>query len=239
MTPSSAIEAIGFRPVTSGVGALVGAAVCLAAAPYLARLTITVPDRQNARWYVGAGPDRSRLLRTGLAAVVIGALAGAAGGWSALLPAYLCIALTGAPLTVIDYEHHRLPNRLVYPAAIGAFVLLALAAAVDGDWTDYLRAVEAAAVAYAALFVLKFISPRSFGWGDVRLGGVLGAYLGYRSWLAVYFGLFGGFVLGAVVAVALMSARRATMKTALAFGPMLLLGALTVLAFDITPSLVG
>lgn len=225
--------------MTSGVGAAVGAAVCLAATPYLARLTITVPDRDNARWYVGASTDRTRLLRTGLAALVIGALAGAAAGWTALLPAYLCIALAGVPLTVIDYEHHRLPNRLVYPAAIGAAVLLALAAAVDGDWPAYLRAAEAAAVAYAALFVLKFISPRSFGWGDVRLGGVLGGYLGYHGWLAVYFGLFGGFLLGTVVAIVLMARRRATMKTALAFGPMLLLGALTVLAFDITPSLVG
>lgn len=211
--------------------------MCLAATPYLARLTITVPDRDNARWYVGAKPDARRVARTALASLVIGALAGAAAGWTALLPAYLCLALAGSALIVIDYEHHRLPNRLVYPAAIGAFALLAVAAAVQNDWHAYLRAVEAAAVAYAGLFVLKFISPRSFGWGDVRLGGVLGAYLGYDSWIAVYYGLFGGFVLGSIVAVALLAARRATMKTALAFGPMLLLGALIVLAFDITPSL--
>lgn len=223
--------------MTSVVGAAVGAAVCLAASPYLARLTITVPDREHPRWYAGARPDSRRLMSTALAALVIGALAGAAAGWTVLLPAYLSIALAGSALTVIDYEHHRLPNRLVYPAAVGAFVLLALAAAVDHDWHDYLRAVEAAAVAYAALFLLKFISPRSFGWGDVRLGGVLGAYLGYNSWIAVYYGLFGGFVLGSVVAIVLMAARRATMKTALAFGPMLLVGALIVLAFDITPAL--
>jgi leader peptidase (prepilin peptidase) / N-methyltransferase len=147
--------------------------------------------------------------------------------------------LTGAPLVVIDYEHHRLPNRLVYPAAVGAFAWLALAAAVDHHWGDYLRALEGAAVAYAALFILKFISPRSFGWGDVRLGGVLGAYLGYNSWIAVYYGLFAGFLLGSVVAIALMTARRATMKSAMAFGPMLLTGALIVLAFDLTPSLTG
>lgn len=225
--------------MTSGVGAAVVAAVCLAATPYLARLTITVPDRENARWYVGAAVSRKRLLLTGLGALVIGALAGAAAGWSALLPAYLCLALAGIPLTVIDFEHHRLPNRLVYPAAAVAVVLLALAAAIDSDWTDYLRAVEGAAVAYAVLFLLKFISPRSFGWGDVRLGGILGGYLGYASWLAVYYGLFGGFVLGTLVALPLLAMRRATMKTALAFGPMLLLGALVVLAFDITPSLVG
>ena len=46
-------------------------------------------------------------------------------------------------------------------------------------------------------------------------------------------------MLGSLVAVALMASRRATMKSALAFGPMLLLGALLVLAFDVTPSLVG
>jgi leader peptidase (prepilin peptidase)/N-methyltransferase len=219
------------------VGAVIGAAVCIAASPYLARLTLTVPDRDNARWIAGAPADGKRVALTALAGLVIGALAGGAAGWSALLPAYLSIALTGTPLTVIDYEHHRLPNRLVYPAAIGAFALLALAAAVDNDWPDYLRAVEGAAVAYVALFILKFISPRSFGWGDVRLGGVLGAYLGYNSWIAVYYGLFGGFVLGSVVAIGLMAGRRATMKTAMAFGPMLLMGALIVLAFDITPSL--
>jgi leader peptidase (prepilin peptidase)/N-methyltransferase len=224
--------------VTSVVGAAVGAAVCVAATPYLARLTITVPDRENSRWYVGAKPDGRRMVLTALAALVLGALAGATAGWTTLLPAYLCIALTGSALTVIDYEHHRLPNRLVYPAAIGAFALLALAAAVDDDWSDYLRAVAGAAVAYVALFVLKFISPRSFGWGDVRLGGVLGAYLGYHSWLAVYYGLFAGFVIGALVSIVLIARRRASRKTAIAFGPMLLVGALVVLAFDLTPSLV-
>ena len=224
--------------MSSVVGAVIVAAVCLAATPYLARLTITVPDRENARWYVGAKPASRRMLMTAVAALVLGALAGAAAGWTALLPAYLSIALTGSALTVIDYEHHRLPNRLVYPAAIGAYALLALAAAVDSDWSDYLRAVEGGAVAYAALFVLKFISPRSFGWGDVRIGGVLGAYLGYHSWLAVYYGLFAGFLFGALIAIVLIARRRASRKTAIAFGPMLLVGALVVLAFDLTPSLV-
>lgn len=225
--------------MSSGVGAAVAAAVCVAASPCLARLTLTVPENDNPRWFAGRPADRNRVAVTALAALVIGALAGAAAGWGALLPAYVGLALAGIPLTVIDYEHHRLPNRLVYPAAVAAAVLLALAAAIDDAWPDYLRALEGGAVAYAALFVLKFISPRSFGWGDVRLGGVLGGYLGYHGWLAVYYGLFGGFLLGSLAAIALIASRRATMKTAIAFGPMLLLGALIVLAFDITPSLVS
>jgi leader peptidase (prepilin peptidase)/N-methyltransferase len=218
-------------------GAAVAAVICLAATPYLARLTITVPDREHPAWYRGAKPDTTRLIKTAIAALVLGGLAGAAAGWSAALPAFVALALAGAPLVVIDYEHHRLPNRLVYPAGAAALVLLALAAAIDDDWSDYLRAVEGAVAAYVVLFILMLISPRSFGWGDVRLGGVLGAYLGYDSWIAVYYGIFGGFVLGAVVAIVLMAMRRATMKTALAFGPMLLLGALLVLAFNLTPSI--
>jgi leader peptidase (prepilin peptidase) / N-methyltransferase len=215
--------------------AAVGAAGCLAVSPYLARLARTVPDGENRVWYRGAAAGRSRLVKTAIAAAVLGALGGAAAGWSALLPAFLALALAGAPLILIDYEHHRLPNRLVYPAALAALVLLAVAAAVRGEWNDYLRAVIAGAVAYAVLFTMMLISPRSFGWGDVRLGGVLGLYLGYDSWVAVYYGIFGGFVLGAVLALVLLAARRATMKTALAFGPMLLLGALLVLAFNLTP----
>lgn len=220
-------------------GALVGAAACLAASPYLARLTLTVPDRDDRTWWRGAAPGSARLLLTALAAVILGALTGAAAGWSALLPAFLALALTGAALVIIDYEHHRLPNRLVVPMAGAAAVLLALAALVRDDWPHYLRAAEAAAAVFAVLFVLFYISPRSFGFGDVKVGGVLGGYLGWFGWLHVYYGIFAGFVLGSVVALAMLATRRATMKTALAFGPMLVVGALVVMAFDLTPSLVS
>jgi leader peptidase (prepilin peptidase)/N-methyltransferase len=219
------------------VGAAVSAALCLAMTPYLARLTRTVPDRENKVWYRGAQPTRRVVEFTALTALVLGGLAGAAAGWSALLPAFVAIAALGTPLVVIDYEHHRLPNRLVYPAAGAAVVLLALAAAIRGEWHDYLRAIEGGAATYVVLFVLMFISPRSFGWGDVRVGGVLGLYLGYFSWVAVYFGIFGGFVLGTVVAIVLMITGRANRKTPIAFGPMLLLGALLVLAFNLTPTI--
>jgi leader peptidase (prepilin peptidase)/N-methyltransferase len=220
-------------PLATGVAA----AVCVAASPYLARLTLSVPEREHPRWWRGEAAGRRRVLLTALAAAVLGALAGAAAGWTALLPAFVLVALCGAPLIVIDFEHHRLPNRLVFSAAAGGAVLLTAAAAVRGDWHAWLRGVEAAAAVFAVLFLLAFISPRSFGFGDVKLGAVLGGYLGWFGWLDVYYGIFAGFLLGALVALALLATRRASLKTAMAFGPMLLLGALVVLAFDLTPSL--
>ena len=221
------------------VGAVTGAAACVLATPYLARLTVSVPDRDERRWWLGRRAGGRRLLLTAAAAAVLGALAGAAAGWSALWPALIALALVCTPLAIIDFEHHRLPNRLMAVVWVLAAALLTLAAAVRHDWDPLLRAVEAGAAVFAVLYLLAFAAPRSFGFGDVKLGGVLGAYLGWAGWGYVYYGIFAGFLFGAVVAIGLLASRRASLKTALAFGPMLVLGALVVLAFDAVPSTLG
>jgi leader peptidase (prepilin peptidase)/N-methyltransferase len=136
---------------------------------------------------------------------------------------------------VIDVQCHRLPNRLVLPLFVAEALLLTLAAAAHSDWARLLRAAEGAAAVYAVLFALAFASPRSFGMGDVKLGGLLGGYLGWFGWVYVYYGIFAGFLLGALLAIGLLASRRASMKTAVPFGPMLIVGPLIVLAFDLVP----
>jgi leader peptidase (prepilin peptidase)/N-methyltransferase len=221
---------------SGAVGAVVAAASCLGASPYLARLTLSVPESEDSTWWRGRRASSRRVLITAAVAVALGAVAGKASGWSALLPAFVLLALTTTPLTIIDFEHHRLPNRLVVVAASGGAVLLCLAAVVRHDWHPLLRAAEGAAAVFAVLFLIVFVAPRSFGFGDVKLGGVLGGFLGWYGWSYVYYGIFGGFLLGAVVAVALLASGRAGLKTAMALGPMLIAGSLIVLAFGLAPS---
>jgi leader peptidase (prepilin peptidase)/N-methyltransferase len=218
------------------LGALVGAVVCVLAAPYLAGLSRSAPDRDRQNWWRGSPASRRRTAVTAAVGAVLGALAGAAAGWTALLPAFVLLALTGTPLVLIDFEQHRLPDRLVLIAAGGGAVLLVVAAAATGDWTALLHAVEGAAAVFAVFFVLLFISPNGFGFGDVKLGGILGAYLGWFGWRYVFYGVFAGFLLGSVVGIALLLSGRGTRKTAIAFGPMLLAGPLVVLAFDLVPA---
>lgn len=223
--------------MSTTISVLIGAVVCLAASPYLARLTASVPDRELKDWWRGRPVDRRVAVRTALVAAVLGALAGGVSDIPSLLPAYVWLALLGTPLVVIDLEHHRLPDRLMAVLAIGEAVLLSAALLGPLDVHTWLRAIESAAAVFAVLFALAFAAPRSFGLGDVKLGGVLGGYLGVAGWAYVYYGIFAGFLLGTVVAIALLVTRRGGMKTAIPFGPTLVLGALLVLAFSLVPSL--
>jgi leader peptidase (prepilin peptidase)/N-methyltransferase len=77
---------------------------------------------------------------------------------------------------------------------------------------------------FAAFFVLAFLG--GVGFGDTKLAGVLGLYLGWIGWDTVLLGLVAGFVVGAAVAVVLLIRRLAGWRTDFAFGPALLLGAL-------------
>jgi leader peptidase (prepilin peptidase)/N-methyltransferase len=213
----------------SATSVAVAAGTTVALSPYLARLVSTVPDRDNRAWWRGEPAGRGRLAATMTIALVLGALAGLAAGWEATLPALIALALFATPLTMIDIETHRLPDRLVVTAAVVALALFAVAAATQHDWAPYLRALEAAAAVFAVLFALTLAAPGSFGFGDVKLGALLGGYLGWVGWAVACYGIFAGFLLGTVVAVILLITGRAGRKTAIPFGPTLVLGALTVL----------
>ena len=147
----------------------------------------------------------------------------------ALLPALLFFTGLGVALSAIDLDVRRLPNALVLPAYPVLGVLLAGAAAVQDDWTALVRALLGAAALFGFFFLLAFVYPSGMGFGDVKLAGVIGLLLGYLSWGAVVAGAFAGFFLGAVVGVAVLAVGAGGRRTALPFGPFMVLGALAAL----------
>jgi leader peptidase (prepilin peptidase)/N-methyltransferase len=68
------------------------------------------------------------------------------------------------------------------------------------------------------------------GLGDVKLLGLLGLVLGWFGWGVLLAGVFLGLLTGAAVSIVLLAARRAGWRTALPFGPPLLVGAVLALA---------
>jgi leader peptidase (prepilin peptidase) / N-methyltransferase len=181
----------------------------------------------------GARVPSRRLILEVTTGAVFAALAAAIGP-NAALPAYLYLGAVGVALAAIDLEHHRLPNALTLPSYLIGGALLALAVllnASDSTWGTYLRALLGMAALFGFYFILAMIYPAGMGFGDVKLAGVLGLYLGWLGWGPVIVGAFLGFLLGALAGLALIATRRMTRKSRLPFGPFMLVGALLAILF--------
>ncbi|SHN20909.1 prepilin peptidase [Cryptosporangium aurantiacum] len=142
------------------------------------------------------------------------------------LPAYLYLAAIAVPLALIDLDVQRLPNRIVLPSYLVGAVLLLGAAALGSDHAAAIRAILAMTVLYGGYWLLAFAYPGGMGFGDVKLAGLLGLYLGWLGWSSVWVGTFTAFLLGGTVGVVLLATRRATGKTPIPFGPSMLAGGL-------------
>lgn len=152
-----------------------------------------------------------------------------ADAWAAIfvIVAYLYFAAISIVLTLIDLDTQRLPNSIVLPSYVVAGALFAAAAWLANDWGALLRAGIGMVALYTLYFVLRLARPGGMGGGDVKLAGVIGIYLGWVGWGALAVGAFAAFLFGGVFGIALLLARRASRKTAIPFGPWMILGAWT------------
>ena len=162
--------------------------------------------------------------------VLLAGLGGAGASTLAHGPAelvgFVLLALACALLVGIDLAVYRLPDIIVgpmYPILLGA---LTVQAAIDGgDWTRLGRAAAGGAASAIGYLVLALLVPSGLGLGDVKLAGLLGAFLGWAGWPHVLLGALAAFGLNAVVAAVLLLSRRVTRRGATAFGPWMVAGA--------------
>ena len=93
--------------------------------------------------------------------------------------------------------------------------------------------VAAMAVVWALYFALAFVSPSSLGFGDVKLSGLIGLVLGWLGPATAVLGVLAGFVAGGVAALGLLLAQRAGLRSHIAFGPAMLVGALAAVFLEV------
>lgn len=142
-----------------------------------------------------------------------------------VLLAFLYLAAITVALTAIDLDVRKLPNRIVLPSyAVGA-LLLGAAAVLGGDLAALGRLFAGAGILFAFYLVLALIKPGGMGMGDVKLAGVLGLFLGFLGWEQLAVGAAGAFLIGGLVGIALVIARRAQRCSAIPFGPWMFAGA--------------
>ena len=153
------------------------------------------------------------------------ALTGDGGPW----PLVLWIGLLAVPLTAVDLRHHRLPDAITLPA-VPITLAVCVADTLWGSGGSVARAALAGAVVGGLFLTLTTVAPAAMGRGDAKLAFTLGIALGQLSWAAVLVGLFAGFLAGSLAGLGGLVTRRIGLRSAMPFGPALLLGCWCVLA---------
>lgn len=144
-----------------------------------------------------------------------------------LLAAYLYLAAVLIAVSFVDADFHIIPNKITYPSFIVGAVLL-LAADLS-DWPNMLAGI---AVGGGFLFFLYLAAPvllkkQGMGFGDVKLAAVLGLFLGWQVFLAIFLAS----IIGTIFGVVMISAKKLKWQQHFAFGPCLAAGALLTYFF--------
>lgn len=230
----------GLAWLLGAVGLLVGVPV----ARWLRRVTYRKPDEVDLplpgrRWWVvpalglTCGVLTWRVLFADAAATVDPGVGSGREAWvqGILLATLLVVGLACVCLAAMDFDVHRLPDRIMWPTMgtlMGGYAVAALVAGDPGSWLRALLAGLACGTGYLLLALLSLArGSLALGLGDVKLAALLGAGLGWFGWQPVVLGMYAGFLVGGLFALWLLITRKVHLKGGhLAYGPPMMLGAL-------------
>jgi len=140
---------------------------------------------------------------------------------------YACLFII---VFVIDLEQGLILNKVAYPSMVVALLL----SLYPWPWLSDSMVMR---VAYAALgggigfvifLLIALVSRGGMGWGDVKLAALIGLATGFPL---VFLAVIMGAILGGIVAVALMIAKKRKRREAIPFGPFLALAAMVTLVW--------
>ncbi|USQ74987.1 prepilin peptidase [Ornithinimicrobium cryptoxanthini] len=150
-----------------------------------------------------------------------------------VLVTLLVVALASVCLAAMDFDVHRLPDRLMWPSMGVLLVGLSIAGVVATEWGAILRVVLAGLACGGGYLLLALLSlargSLAVGLGDVKLAALLGMGLGWFGWQTVLIGMYAGFLAGGVFALVLLLTRRVGRDGDLAYGPPMMVGAVLAL----------
>lgn len=124
---------------------------------------------------------------------------------------YLLIAYALIAIFLSDLRYWTIPDQITYPALIISFIFIFLN-------KDYLNIFVGLVSAAFFIFLVLITKEKGMGWGDVKLAGLMGLFLGFpRLVVALYL----AFLTGAVVGVILILLGKKKFKSEIPFGPFL------------------
>jgi leader peptidase (prepilin peptidase)/N-methyltransferase len=149
---------------------------------------------------------------------------------AALLPVYWLMVFGLILGTFVDFDHMIIPDRVSLGGIVAGVLLSILVPALHGQshWLASLKAAAiGAGVGWCTLWLIGVagklaLRKDAMGFGDVKLMGAIGAFLG---WQGVLFTLVASSFVGALVGVGLVVGRRKDLQSRIPYGPYLALAA--------------
>ncbi len=120
------------------------------------------------------------------------------GNWLLLVP-FLIILLF---ISWVDLREKRIPDGLIF-----LIVVLGIISLFYGQ--SIFSALLGGVIYFSILFLIHLAFPEGMGWGDVKLAGALGFFLGWqRALLAFLLSFVGGAIIGIILIVLGIKGRR-------------------------------
>ena len=138
---------------------------------------------------------------------------------------YACLFIV---ISVIDLEHGLILNKVVYPSLVVALLLALIPRPGLTQWIvpGIANAAIGGAIGFALFFLIAVISRGGMGWGDVKLAALIGLATGFPL---VFLSIIMGAILGGIVAVAMVIAKKRQRRQTIPFGPFLAVAAMITL----------
>ena len=155
-------------------------------------------------------------------------------GWSSVIYGIFCSAMI--VITFIDYDFQIIPDRITLPGIplglVAGSLLLPdpfLRAVALGFKASVIGAISGFSFfSLVAFLSVKLLKKEGMGGGDIKMMGMVGAFLG---WKAVLLTTFLGSLFGSIIGIGLMVFKGREKGSLIPFGPFLALGALVSLFF--------
>ena len=130
-------------------------------------------------------------------------------------------------LTFIDLDHQIIPDGINLLVAVGGLASLALGL-ISGNGLTIGQTALGVFIGGGFFLVIAIVSNGGMGGGDIKLMAALGLWFGWQGILLV---MFLSFMIGGIVSVGLLIARKAGRKQMVPFGPFIAVGAYLTAVF--------
>ena len=147
--------------------------------------------------------------------------------------AILAFSMISATLLIaglVDLTDFRIPRLLIVHVSVVGGTLLVSASGAVHHWDSARNALLGGVLIFAVFFALHLLPRGGLGFGDVRLAGMCGEFLGWLGLRQAFFGLALALILAGISAACLLASRVVRRSSQIPLGPFISLGALIAMS---------